>query len=88
MSKTKNSGPAFPGERLVYRAGYETMEREPVEGMSLRDYFAAKTLQGAISSNDVIISAMRVAEERSLQVQDAVAAMCYEYADAMLKARI
>lgn len=40
MSAIDKGGPAFPSKRRVYRAGYETNEFEPVDGMSLRDHFA------------------------------------------------
>ena len=59
-------GPAFPesGARGMAAGG---------EGMSLRDYFAAKALQGLLSGRNHIA-------ERSVQ-------LAYEYADAMLKER-
>jgi hypothetical protein len=48
----KISEPAFPGERLVMSAGYKTKEREPVAGMTLRDYFAAKAMQGMLANSN------------------------------------
>ena len=39
--KHDSSGPAFPGEALVERAGYTTNERRPTPGMTVRDYFMA-----------------------------------------------
>jgi hypothetical protein len=56
-------GPAFP-----YENRYEH------EGMTLRDYFAAKAMQGLISADQ-------------MTPHDYVANDAYGYADAMLKAR-
>jgi hypothetical protein len=47
------------------------------EGMTLRDYFAAKVLQGVLSN----LGAYNVSTDRD------VARKCYDMADAMLKAR-
>ena len=74
MSAIDKGGPAFPSKRRVYRAGYETNEFEPVDGMSLRDYFAAKAMQGLI---------VGVEKPRT----DYIARAAYAMADAMLAAR-
>lgn len=73
MSDTNTGGPAYPTsnwENLApRRIGYS-------EGMTLRDYFAAKAMQGILS------------HERTVQAtHDAVALQAYTMADAMLKAR-
>ena len=57
-------------------AGYKTKEREPVAGMTLRDYFAAKVLMGRCTLTNVDFSTV-----------ENVAKTCYRLADAMLKAR-
>jgi len=44
--------PAFPSKKRVYRAGYPTDAFDPVEGMTLRDYFAAKALQSYLNGPD------------------------------------
>ena len=49
-------------------------------GMTLRDYFAAKALQGLLSNQ-------RVPHEGDSISKDVVARMTYEIADAMLKER-
>ena len=59
--------PAFPLE-IIY-----TQENEKFNGMTLRDYFAAKAMQGMITR--------RILNER----EDALIA--YKMADAMMKAR-
>ena len=69
MSQMKDGGQAFP--RVVEQHnGY----MQAVEGMTLRDYFAAKAMQALIQ-----------VQVTTLQVQTAETA--YEWADAMLKAR-
>jgi len=57
-------GPAFP-----YENRYEH------EGMTLRDYFAAKAMQGIMTDPDMTMGADKLAE------------WAYTMADAMLKAR-
>ena len=61
---TDNGGPAFPTE---YGA---------VSGMNLRDYFAAKAMQGMIASYGYLRSEV-----------DVIAESAYDCADAMLKER-
>ena len=58
-------GPAFPHSRLGSDA----------DGMTLRDYFAAKALQGLLACPEVGGKVWEFVE------------LAYEYADAMLKAR-
>ena len=60
MSEIKTGGPAFPKGDGVYR------------GMTLRDYFAAKALQGMSADISDEVRAAR---------------WCYEMADAMIQAR-
>ena len=70
---TKNTGgPAFPCDRI--QAGNHVVCSD---GMSLRDYFAAKAMQAIVST---------VPHLASINPNHA-AIESYEYADAMLKAR-
>jgi hypothetical protein len=64
MSNTNTGGPAFPS----------THPHGQDEGMTLRDYFAAKAMQALIT-----------VQFQTKQAQSAETA--YEWADAMLKAR-
>lgn len=68
--KPKDGGAAFPGTDENTEARHR--------GMSLRDYFAAKALQGLIAKGGF------KDESASMKEQSA---WCYLYADAMLKAR-
>ena len=65
MSQINTGGPAFPNE------GFNGWGK-PQEGMTLRDYFAAKAMQGLMDA------AMPMPE---------IAQAAYQMADAMLKAR-
>jgi hypothetical protein len=69
MSNTNTGGPAFPTE--AYDLERQTLVRE--EGMTLRDYFAAKAMQSFLTRGGSNFTAC---------ANDA-----YEMADAMLKAR-
>jgi hypothetical protein len=64
MSDTNTGGPAFP-----YGTAYA--------GMTLRDYFAAKAMQGFVSDPDWRVDMM----------PDETARAAYTQADAMLSAR-
>ena len=66
MSKTNNGGPAFP---------CDSRESQKFAGMTLRDYFAAKAMQGMIADSALDAS------------PGAIATAAYCMADAMLKAR-
>jgi hypothetical protein len=75
MSNTNTGGPAFPAavvfqDQVVYDGG-----------MTLRDYFAAKAMQAAISGHIA-----HYGHENHWKVGD-IASYAYEMADAMLKAR-
>ncbi len=63
MNNTNTGGPAFPTHLNL------------TQGMTLRDYFAAKALQGTLAHD------ARVSDE------GVVARWCYQMADAMLDAR-
>jgi hypothetical protein len=72
MSNTNTGGPAFPVQS-VYIEDQETNSH----GMTLRDYFAAKVIQGIVSHDPTF----------SQKFVDLAAKDAYVYADAMLKAR-
>jgi hypothetical protein len=72
MSNTNTGGPAFP-VLIVDRP----KELAHFNGMTLRDYFAAKAIQGMFASGNL---------PKSVQ-DDELASVAYEFADAMLKAR-
>ena len=65
-------GPAFPCE-TIHPCG----SHEQVDGLSIRDYFAAKAL----------IAWYCNLEDGVSRHPDSVATWCYQLADAMLKAR-
>ena len=60
------------------------------DGMTLRDYFAAKVLQGMLAAKGWHPDFMFLADfnfDAGKRAADAVAVAAYKYADAMLKAR-
>ena len=69
MSNTNTGGPAFPGFDYIDQHG----KKNP-EGMTLRDYFAAKAMQGFISCGGPC----------NIELDTKAA---YIWADEMLKAR-
>lgn len=88
MSENKNGGPAFP--MGYHRDGNGADHR----GMTLRDYFAAKAMQGLLSIPDERRFTARDTKykhltpdawQKQLLIDDAK--MYYDIADAMLKAR-
>lgn len=85
MSEKNNGGPAFPAiDRLDKSTdGFPHYDVVGAEGMTLRDYFAAKALPALIA---------RVGSDIDMQgryeaLNEGLAITAYELADAMLKAR-
>jgi hypothetical protein len=70
MSTIKDGGPAFPRDHAS----------DGHNGMTMRDYFAAKAMQSMVVGPDVVC---RPGEKP----ENAVARLAYVMADAMLKAR-
>lgn len=77
MSTNNKGKPAFPTKRHVCRDGYLTNKHEPYGGMTLRDIFAAKAMQGYVSVPDWRVD---IGPEETARA-------AYTQADAMLKAR-
>ncbi len=76
MSARDNGGPAFP--RPASEAHQHGMHR-PQDGMTLRDYFAAKAMQAIVRT---VLDNPQVPTTEATIAKDA-----YIFADAMLKAR-
>ncbi len=72
MSNTNTGGPAFPQSSVEQLAS-----KFNVQGMTMRDYFAAKAMQGYLGSPEWL---------REVSPQGTAEA-AYRVADAMLKAR-
>lgn len=73
-ARVKDGGPAFPRTIPIYDNGARP---NVTEGMTLRDWFAGKALQGMIARTNWGI------EDDARDISDEA----YGYADAMLKAR-
>lgn len=80
MSDKETGGPAFPHE---YKFGDGTSNRH--DGMTLRDYFAAKAFQVIMSQ--VLEAAAKEGITLPIEKWEYFATSCYGAADAMLKAR-
>ena len=51
MSDARNGGPAFPSGVVKYLANGGISRKSPLyEGITMRDYFAAKAMQGLLAS--------------------------------------
>ena len=72
MSDTNTGGPAFPSEYF----DPQLQRSRAVNGMALRDYFAAKAMQALLSQN--LGGAVR---------DEILAGFSYAMADAMIKAK-
>ena len=85
MSTTNTGGPAFPQDIGWCSPNQHIQYRGPQGGMTLRDYFAAKAMQGILANgatNHANSKGQNLGENLQL-----VAPVAYEIADAMLKAR-
>ena len=74
---TNTGGPAFP------MSGFDTRHGQPIQavyqhGMALRDYFAAKAMQGELASQR---------DGYEWHSYEKLAKHCYNIADAMLEER-
>ena len=74
-------GPAFPTDNYAAMVPLSTGYSE---GMSLRDFFAAKAMQGWVACSPVIAGKPM---NGSVQMAEQLAGASYILADAMLKAR-
>lgn len=78
MNNQNNGGAAFPLPKGRDGANGEK------NGMTLRDYFAAKALEGLISK---MAFELHADHERAKEVHKCLAQSAYSYADAMLSER-
>ena len=78
MSNKEDGGPAFPLGASEY-AGHG-----PQAGMTLRDYFAAKAMQGMLANGDWVA---RMSDHTGIDPDECTARAAFEVADAMLEAR-
>ena len=77
MSDENNGGPAFPKTGSYDYDSPSAHDSENQDGMTLRDYFAAKALPTLIKIND----------GGNREYAENTAELCYFYADAMIRAR-
>ena len=77
MSERKDGGPAFPHPVPVGAWG------DPSQGMTLRDYFAGKALQGILSNG----MSQYIFNGKAIVDGETLAKCAYEFADTMLAER-
>jgi len=83
MSETKK-----PNNPSAFAFGYGTDNYSDIQlGMTLRDYFAAKAMQGFISDREMYMAMMMDRKTSGLSPDDYIANQSYNLADAMLKQR-
>lgn len=83
-----NNPPAFPGKQkaLLIKSEHIGIAKEyeiDQNGMTLRDYFAAKAMQTYLADKDLIDMFLYM----NADVKEQVALIAYQMADAMMKAR-
>ena len=89
MSNKETGGPAFPFNKRPEQAFPSTFKsldgKEQIHawGMTLRDYFAAKSMQAYLADKELIDLFVYM----NADVKEQVALAAYQMADAMLKAR-
>lgn len=84
MNEINHGGPAFP---IPLAEGQAYQGHAPCDGMTLRDYFAAKAMV-ALINNEFCAQAINEVVASGNATRDAlIAAVAYTQADAMLRAR-
>ena len=81
MSAANNGGPAFP---VPLNEGQSWQGMAPCDGMTLRDYFAAKAMQSVLDGS---WPDLQLSPNHGLTPVENSAVFAYEIADAMLRAR-
>ena len=82
MTTDKTGGPAFP---VFPDTG--NGHASAFQGMTLRDYFAAKAMQALLMQPDRVADAITSLKLDKNEVANHVSLGAYHFADAMLKAR-
>ena len=82
MSDKDNGGPAYPAPDAA-RARFGETESDAFMGMTLRDYLAAKAMQGMLAYP----GDEQRGSHHNNNDYDGVSSMAYAYADAMLEER-
>lgn len=84
MTTKTDGGAAFPVQQP---RGYGGGGLTPSNGMTLRDYFAAKAMQARLSDYESAISLKAAADKHGIPIAEEVAVQAYAFADAMLRVR-
>lgn len=88
MTTTNDGGPAFPVSEGGYWADPQTCKQwVPYNGMSLRDYFAAKAMASAMVNASFPGFLDPETPKETMDALDKACVGFYRIADSMLKAR-
>jgi len=83
-----SGGPAFPVPGVQLEDEYGRKETiGPRQGVSLRDYFAARAMQGMISDRANVARFQELADEGSFTAETLMAIAAYQMADEMIAVR-
>lgn len=69
----------------VYPTTYDGSTSKVEPGLTKREYFAVKALQGLTASGEVLNVAMVMSDEDKSTVQEIIAVASVKYADALIK---
>lgn len=87
----EDGGPAFPSlsemTAFIDREGNKGHAATGPLGMTLRDYFAAKAMQGYMANMALLDAVTRTGEAKGLSAAETVSLAAYELADKLLAAR-
>lgn len=88
MTKKETGGAAFPKVYAIEEC-YNGKDKEVLSepGMTLRDYFAAKAMQGFLSNTKAMMSFITRENNTDVAVGDLIAKDSYFMADTMIKIR-
>ena len=88
---SKDGGPAFPcvdeRRQAEARAIGAPAYTYSSAGMSLRDYFAAAALTGALTDHDNTARMVELSQKENMSIEEYIARSMYSIADAMLMER-
>ena len=85
LNNMSKNPPAFPAD--FKEKTEEDYKITHFMGMTLRDYFAGKAMQGVVADSKGMMALYEIAKENGNHLTIAVAECAYAYAEAMLKER-
>jgi hypothetical protein len=86
--KKNDGGPAFPSTEYNinggnYGGGYSIYDQH--KGMSLRNYFATRAMQGIRSNEESMKNMVKMCNDHKIDLHTMIAEVAFAQADAMIK---